>query len=147
MFWAQRRRSRLAGGATAFLLVVCGCAGTSGGQQPERAQPSAPVTAPPSQSGPPAIGAPVNLGTPVNGPGFDGGPDPSADNDLWVATRTSPTNVFGTPVNLGPPVNTSGFEDRPAIGSDGVTLYFMSDRPGGIGNIDIWQVSISSRPT
>jgi Tol biopolymer transport system component len=68
-------------------------------------------------------------------------------NDLWVATRTSASDPFGTPVNLGPQVNTLGVEDRPAISSDGSTLYFMSNRPGGIGNIDVWRVSISPKPT
>ena len=32
---------------------------------------------------------------------------------------------------------------HPALSSDGRTLYFVSDRPGGIGGADIWKVSIN----
>ena len=47
------------------------------------------------------------------------------------------------PVNLGPTVNSSSLDDTASISADGSTLYFMSNRPGGIGNYDLWQVSIS----
>lgn len=41
-------------------------------------------------------------------------------------------------VNLGPVVN-SGFNDQhPAISKDGLRLYFVSNRPGGFGGLDIW---------
>jgi hypothetical protein len=40
--------------------------------------------------------------------------------------------------NLGPVVN-SAFQDfGPAISKDGLSLYFTSDRPGGLGSSDLW---------
>ena len=47
--------------------------------------------------------------------------------------------VFGTPVNLGPTVNSSSDDANPCISNDGLTLYFNSDRAGGIGGMDLWQ--------
>ena len=42
------------------------------------------------------------------------------------------------PENLGPVVN-SPFQDfGPAISKTGLSLYFTSDRPGGLGTFDIW---------
>ena len=40
-------------------------------------------------------------------------------------------------------VNTSTFETSAAISADGLTLWFGSDRPGGVGLTDIW---VSNRP-
>ena len=39
-------------------------------------------------------------------------------------------------------VNKSGFEAQPHISYDGSILYFSSERAGGSGNVDLWQVSI-----
>jgi hypothetical protein len=46
-------------------------------------------------------------------------------------------------MNLGPTVNSSANETGPILSADGATLYFSSGRPGGIGNGDLWQVSIT----
>jgi len=45
-------------------------------------------------------------------------------------------------VNLGPPVNSSADDQGPILSADGSTLYFSSDRPGGLGGVDLWQVAI-----
>lgn len=100
------------------------------------------------------FGPPVNLGSVVNSPGFDGGPSISADGlslyltsdrpggsggaDLWVARRAKPTDPFGAPQNLGPAVNSPANEYAPSISAEGLTLYFDSDRQGGLGQSDIW---------
>jgi Tol biopolymer transport system component/tetratricopeptide (TPR) repeat protein len=52
--------------------------------------------------------------------------------------------VFGEPVNIGPPVNTLHNEGTPFFSSDGLTLYFCSDRPGGTGSQDLWMSSRDS---
>src|SRR5256885_7621377 len=45
---------------------------------------------------------------------------------------------WSEPVNLGPVVN-SGFVDANAsLSPNGHALYFISTRPGGFGNNDIW---------
>jgi outer membrane protein OmpA-like peptidoglycan-associated protein len=46
---------------------------------------------------------------------------------------------WSAPQNLGPPVNTPAWESQPALSADGKTLYFVSDRKGGLGSYDIWQ--------
>jgi len=40
---------------------------------------------------------------------------------------------YGTPIHLDSPINTPGFEGKPALSSDGLELYFVSDRPGALG--------------
>ncbi|HCO96930.1 MAG TPA: hypothetical protein DIU00_23830 [Phycisphaerales bacterium] len=46
--------------------------------------------------------------------------------------------TFGVPTNLGPVVNSQYDEQMPSISADGLELYFMSRRPGGVGDWDIW---------
>ncbi|MDT8323625.1 MAG: hypothetical protein RRA94_05915, partial [Bacteroidota bacterium] len=45
---------------------------------------------------------------------------------------------WGAGENLGFPVNTDDWESHPTISADGNTLYFVSDRDGGVGGLDIW---------
>jgi len=40
--------------------------------------------------------------------------------------------------NIGAPINTKYWESQPSISADGSTLYFVSNRPGGKGEKDIW---------
>ncbi len=47
-------------------------------------------------------------------------------------------NTWTTPKNLGIGVNSSEWESQPSLSADGRTLYFVSDRRGGIGRRDIW---------
>jgi hypothetical protein len=107
-------------------------------------------------------GAPVNLGPTVNSssaehitsisadglllfftdfltprPGGYGGPD------IWVTTRATKNDDWSDPVNLGPPVNSSGWDIPVIISADGSTLSFMSERSGGYGGPDMWQVPIN----
>lgn len=50
---------------------------------------------------------------------------------------------WSTPVNLGPKVNSPGVEIYPYMHSSG-RLYFTSDRPGGLGNLDVYYTRLSS---
>ncbi len=52
---------------------------------------------------------------------------------------------FGEPENLGPTVNSPVFEGGPSISADGLTLFFMSSRPGGFGRGDLWMTTRPSR--
>lgn len=45
---------------------------------------------------------------------------------------------WSAPVNLGPVVNSVYNDQHPAIAPDGLSLYFVSDRPGGSGGFDLW---------
>jgi hypothetical protein len=97
---------------------------------------------------------PVNLGPTVNSPAIDTAPRVSADGrslyltsnraggvgdfDIWVATRPSLNEPWGVPVNLGPKVNTSFFDGFVSVSGDNQTLVFASNRPGGLGDLDIW---------
>jgi hypothetical protein len=64
--------------------------------------------------------------------------------EIWVAMRATIYDDFGFPVKLPPQISMSPyFNMSPTISPDGSTLYFDSDRPGGVGSYDIWQVSIS----
>ena len=103
-------------------------------------------------------GAPSNIGSGVNSSSEEATPGISSDGlalffcgirpggygdyDLWVTTRATTNDDWGEPVNLGPGVNTADLEAVPKISIDGSTLYFQSNRPGGVGTFDIWQVKI-----
>ena len=102
---------------------------------------------------------PVNLGPPVNTSYSDQAPSLSADGlvlvfrsdrpggygsgDLWMTRRQTIHDDWTEPVNLGPTVNSLHEDNDPDLFSDGSGLLFTSNRPGGCGGWDIWQVSIN----
>ena len=45
---------------------------------------------------------------------------------------------WSVPVNLGPAVNSPFVDNLPALSKDGLSLYFTSNRPGGVGALDLW---------
>ncbi|TJZ62807.1 tetratricopeptide repeat protein [Sphingobacterium olei] len=61
--------------------------------------------------------------------------------DIYVSKKEN--GEWGTPHNLGAPINTKGWESQPAISADGKTLYFVSNRTGGIGGYDIWKSTLN----
>ena len=99
---------------------------------------------------------PLNLGPTFNTSFNDGGPNISTDGlclffqlygavdgfDIWMSTRSHKEHPWGIPINLGLTVNSSVPDLQPEISSDGSTLYFCSERPGGSGSADIWQAPI-----
>lgn len=99
-------------------------------------------------------GSPVWLGESINGVGMDHCPNITSDGltlfydytppgekvgNLIVTRRSTLQDKWGEPVDLGCPV--SG-HFASSISSDGKTLYFASNYPGGVGANDIWQVPI-----
>jgi hypothetical protein len=59
------------------------------------------------------------------------------NGDVWYTTRTGVDASWAAAVPV-PNVNTSWREASPAISADGNTLWLGSDRPGGLGGLDIW---------
>ena len=62
--------------------------------------------------------------------------------DLYRSTRTP--DGWSMPENLGPTINGPGNDMFPSIGPDG-TLYFASDRDGGMGKLDIYSSTRQNR--
>ena len=56
--------------------------------------------------------------------------------DLYYSERRD--GRWTPPANLGAPVNTRNWESLPALSADGNTLYFSSNRPGGLGGKDLY---------
>ncbi|MDT8302046.1 MAG: protease inhibitor I42 family protein [Sedimentisphaerales bacterium] len=99
-------------------------------------------------------GAPVNLGPSVNSSALDMAASVSADGlelyfgslrpggsgdwDIYVTTRTNPSEPWSTAVNLGPAVNSVAYDGHPCISPDGLSLFITSTRSGGYGDWDIW---------
>jgi Tol biopolymer transport system component len=45
---------------------------------------------------------------------------------------------WSTPTNLGPIINSTFNDQQAAISKDGLSLYFTSNRPGGLGGFDLY---------
>ena len=67
-------------------------------------------------------------------------------SDLWQTERTAGkvdlAKAWATPVNLGPEINTEYEEQMPSATADGKRLVFVSDRPGGLGGMDIYEAKV-----
>ena len=104
-------------------------------------------------------GPPQNLGPAINTPFNELNPTLSGDghrlffnsnrpegfgsNDIYVSRRHDKRDDLGWqgPVNLGSAVNTAANDVGPALFEDDagtVTLYFSANRPGGLGDQDIY---------
>lgn len=99
-----------------------------------------------------------NLGAPINTPANEGAQCISPDGQfLFYTLCNSPGgmgrcdiyfsikegNHWGIPKNVGPPVNSKYWDSQPSLSSDGNTLYFVSNRPGGKGEKDIWASTLN----
>jgi OmpA-OmpF porin, OOP family len=59
-------------------------------------------------------------------------------NDIYVSFLL-PDGTWSEPRSLGKKINLEKYDEMtPYLASDGETLYFSSDRPGGLGDNDIW---------
>jgi hypothetical protein len=95
-------------------------------------------------------GEPVNLGPNINSSDMDGAPAISPDglelyfsrggwnnSYIFASKRPSKDAPWGSAVRLGPEFN-SYSAGHPEFSADGLSLYFVSNRPGGLGRNDIW---------
>ncbi|WP_229599134.1 OmpA family protein [Runella sp. CRIBMP] len=60
--------------------------------------------------------------------------------DLYISRKNG--KDWDAPKNIGINVNTPFWESQPTLSPDGRTLYFISDRKGGIGGRDVWYTSL-----
>jgi WD40-like Beta Propeller Repeat len=62
---------------------------------------------------------------------------PSVGRDLWVSTRATVFDAWSSPIQLTT-VNSPANELQANLSDDGETLFFSSNRSGGLGQDDIW---------
>ena len=68
-------------------------------------------------------------------------PDGLGRCDIYVSRKEG--LEWGKAINLGKNINSEYWESQPSISPDGSTLYFVSNRPGGIGSYDIWKSTLT----
>jgi OOP family OmpA-OmpF porin len=56
--------------------------------------------------------------------------------DLYISYKKG--NDWTIPLNMGPTVNSTAWDSEPTLSADGRTIYFTSERGGGMGLFDIW---------
>jgi outer membrane protein OmpA-like peptidoglycan-associated protein len=62
----------------------------------------------------------------------------SGANDIYVCFLTK-NGTWSEPKSLGPKIDLPEYNEMtPYLAPDGVTMYFSSNRPGGLGDNDIW---------
>jgi serine/threonine protein kinase/Tol biopolymer transport system component len=102
------------------------------------------------------FGPPVNLGPVINTSSTDCGtispdgctlyigsnrPGGYGSWDAYVTTRESKDDEWAPVVNLGPSVNSASVEAPWSISGDNLSLYLVSNRPGGYGDTDLWVIT------
>jgi outer membrane protein OmpA-like peptidoglycan-associated protein/tetratricopeptide (TPR) repeat protein len=70
--------------------------------------------------------------------------DRKTRGDLYVSEYDASTQVWGEPKKLNDNINTKYQETALTISSDGQTIYFSSDRPGGQGGLDIYMSKLEN---
>jgi outer membrane protein OmpA-like peptidoglycan-associated protein/tetratricopeptide (TPR) repeat protein len=70
--------------------------------------------------------------------GYPGGRKGYGSCDLFIAKKMA-NGTWGVPENIGKPINTEYWDSQPSMSSDGQSIYFVSNRPGGKGGTDIWK--------
>lgn len=94
-----------------------------------------------------------NAGAPLNTAGNEGAQSIASDGRSMYFTACDRNDGYGrcdiyysvhdgirwSPgVNVGAPVNSTYWESQPSISPNGRMLFFVSNRPGGLGGMDIW---------
>ena len=103
---------------------------------------------------------PINMGPDINTPYDEGGVFMAADGKtLFFCSEGHNSmgsyDIFKTvfengqwskPINIGYPINTIGAEKSFVLTADGKTAYIASDRAGGFGERDIYQIDLTNYP-
>ncbi|MEQ1732546.1 MAG: OmpA family protein [Bacteroidia bacterium] len=56
--------------------------------------------------------------------------------DVFFSLRNG--DSWSQPRNINEPVSSASWDAQPCVASDGRTIYFISNRKGGLGGMDIW---------
>ena len=103
------------------------------------------------------FGSPSNFNPPINSENNEGAGVLSIDRSTFYFTRKSAVNSkevaiyvsknfnnqWLQPLKLDGKVNVEGYKSmHPALSMEGDVLYFSSNRPGGLGGMDIWYCNI-----
>jgi OOP family OmpA-OmpF porin len=103
---------------------------------------------------------PVSISKNINSDSNEGTSTISADGRKLIFTSCVGREGYGScdlyesnkigsewtpPVNLGLGVNSSEWESQPSLSADGRTLFFVSDRKGGVGRRDIWVSTLNAK--
>ncbi len=89
---------------------------------------------------------PQNLGCTVNSPADEASPYLLEEELYFSSTRAGNSDIyvsvfdgdsFATPT-LAPGLNTAQNDSRPNLRRDGLEIFFDSNRPDGIGGLDLW---------
>lgn len=67
-----------------------------------------------------------------------------SQNYIAAPDAAASFSTFSMPQNLGAIINSANDDQQPTLAPNGLSLYFMSTRPGGLGGNDIW---VSQRAT
>jgi len=62
----------------------------------------------------------------------------NGDVDLFMSYRVREDTDWTTPQIFGATINSPYYEGMPSVSPDNRELFFVSDRPGGYGGLDIW---------
>lgn len=104
----------------------------------------------------------LNAGYPLNTRQNEGAQSLSSDGRYMYFTACDRPNGMGScdiyfsytsdgkwsdPANLRSPVNSKSWESQPSISADGQTLFFSSNRPGGLGGKDLWMSRLNENKT
>ncbi len=69
--------------------------------------------------------------------GYPAGRQGNGRCDIFYAIKINDT--WSEPKNINQPISSSSWDAQPCIASDGRTIYFVSNRKGGYGQMDIWK--------
>lgn len=149
----MRQSTRFATITAAVLLAACEHSPSPVGL----GSPSIPIEEQRAMPGWSAWSPPVNLGPVVNSSANDQHPAISRDGlslyfasdraggsgglDLYVTRRNGLDAPWGAPVNLGPVINSPTMDLAPDLTDDGHHLFYHSGRPGGCGDLDLYETS------
>jgi hypothetical protein len=76
---------------------------------------------------------------------FSSGRASSGGYQLWRATRTAPFGTFGSPTAVSElNAGTNVIDEQACPRIDHLEIFFVSNRPGGVGSYDIWRATRAS---